>query len=144
MPYQWPMYPQDLFGERYPQILNLGMPQEDVDTVRAAVTDMWADAPGGWVYEWSALAASYSAAGRHDLAYLAYGWAKFPVLADRAKRAALARQIEQYQLAAPGFPVPFERRVLDVAYQGATTPVPVHLLGQAGRPVLLASGGVDS
>jgi esterase FrsA len=144
MSYQWPMAAQELFEERYPQMVNLGLPQADVEAVRAAVGEMWADVPGGWVHEWSRLAGAYAADGRHDLAYLAYGWAKFPVLADEAKRAALARQIEQYELAAPGFPVPFERRVLDLPHQGAVTPVAVHLLGPAGRPVLLASGGLDS
>lgn len=144
MSYQWPMDPQELFDERYPQMLNLGLPRADVDAVRVAVREMWSDAPGGWAYEWSRRAAAYAAAGRHDLAYLAYGWAKFPVLADTAKRTALARQIEEYELAAPGFPVPFERRVLEVPYQGGSTPVAVHLLGPSGRAVLIASGGVDS
>lgn len=144
MSYQWLMDPKDLFEERYPQMLTLGLPAADVDAVRGAVAEMWPDRPGGWVHEWSALASRYAAEGRHDLAGLAYGWAKFPVLADSAKRTALTRQTEQYRLAAPGFPVPFERRVLEVPYRGGTTPVPVHLLGAPGGPVLIASGGVDS
>ncbi|MER6354081.1 hypothetical protein ABT186_20155 [Streptomyces sp. NPDC001634] len=96
------------------------------------------------MHEWSGLAAGYDTEGRHDLSYLAYGWAKFPVLADKGKRTALTRQIEQYERAAPGFPVPFERHVLDLPHQGGTTPVAVHLLGPSGRPVLVASGGLDS
>ncbi|MEY9894528.1 esterase FrsA [Catenulispora sp. MAP12-49] len=144
MSYRWPLDPANLFAERRPQMLNLGLPAGDVDSVRTAIVDMWADAPGGWVYEWSALAGRYAAEGRHDLAYLAYGWAKFPCLADAAKRAALTHQIREYELASPGFPVPFSRQVLTVAYGDGTTEVPVHLLGQQGRPVLLASGGVDS
>ena len=144
MAYQWPMAAQELFEERRPQMINLGLPQADVDAVRGAIAVMWPDAPGGWVHEWSALAARYAAQGRHDLAHLAYGWAKFPVLADEAKRSALSRQVEQYRLAAPDFPVPFERRVLELAHQGGTTPVVVHLLGPSGRPVLVASGGLDS
>ncbi|MEY9877048.1 esterase FrsA [Streptacidiphilus sp. MAP12-33] len=144
MAYQWPMAAYELFDERYPQMVNLGLPAADVTAVRGAVKDMWADEPGGWVHEWTRLASGYAGAGRHDLAYLAYGWAKFPVLADEAKRTALSRQIEQYQRAAAGFPVPFERRVLDLPYGGSTTPVPVHLLGPSGRPVLVASGGLDS
>jgi len=43
---------------------NTGLPLEDVDAVRDAITDMWTDAPGGWVYEWSKLTASYAAAER--------------------------------------------------------------------------------
>ena len=148
MSYQWPLDPQDLFGERYPQMVNTGLPAKEVDAVRVAITDMWADSPGGWVYEWSKLAASYAGAGTHQLAALAYGWAKFPVLADESKRLALANQLEQYQLAAPGFGVDFQRRVLELPYEGGTTPVPVHLFAPfdlpADGPVVIASGGVDS
>ncbi|WP_327098065.1 alpha/beta hydrolase [Nocardia vinacea] len=148
MSYQWSLDAQALFGERYPQMVSLGLPESDVDAVRAAITDMWVDAPGGWVYEWSELASRYAKAGSHQLASLAYGWAKFPTLADDAKRTALTRQLEQYLLAAPGFGVDFQRQILDVAYQGETTPVPVHILTPPGldttnAPVVIASGGVD-
>ena len=148
MSYEWPLEAEELFEERYPQMVNTGLPDQDVDAVRAATTDMWADEPGGRVHEWSALAARYARAGSHDLSALAYGWAKFPTLADEAKRTALARQVEQYLLAAPGFGVDFEREVLDLPYQGGTTKVPVHVFSPAGAgergPVLLFSGGVDS
>ncbi|WP_369182987.1 alpha/beta hydrolase [Streptomyces sp. Y1] len=147
MPFTWPLDPQDLFAERYPQ-MTLALPAAEVDAVRAAVTEMWPDRPGGWVYEWSALAARHAAAGRHREAAQAYGWAKFPSLADGPKRTALARQVEQYVLAAPGFPVEFERRSLTVPYRGGTATLPVHLMAAPGlpadAPVLLASGGVDS
>ncbi|MFF0413091.1 alpha/beta hydrolase [Kitasatospora sp. NPDC004745] len=147
MPFTWPLDPQDLFVERYPQ-MTLGLPADEVDAVRAAVTEMWPDRPGGWVHEWSALAARHAAAGRHRLAAQAYGWAKFPSLADDPKRTALARQVEQYVLAAPGFPVEFERRTLTVPYRGGETTLPVHLMAAPGlpadAPVVLASGGVDS
>jgi esterase FrsA len=148
MSFQWPVDAEDLFGERYPQMVNTGLPAPDVDAVRAAITQMWTDAPGGWVYEWSALAARYASEGSHQLAALAYGWAKFPTLADDSKRGALQNQLEQYLLAAPDFGVDFQRRVLDVPYRGASTPVPVHIFAApdlpAHAPVLLASGGVDS
>ncbi|MEV6978150.1 alpha/beta hydrolase [Kitasatospora sp. NPDC093806] len=147
MSFTWPLDPRDLFVERYPQ-MTLGLPAEEVDAVRAAVTEMWPDRPGGWAYEWSALAARHAAAGRHREAAQAYGWAKFPSLADGPKRTALARQVEQYVLAAPGFPVEFERRVLTVPYRGGETALPVHLMAAPGlpadAPVVLASGGVDS
>src|ERR1700690_1298382 len=55
MPYQWPLDPQELFVERYPQMVNTGLPAQDADAMRAAITDMWPDAPGGWVFEWSRL-----------------------------------------------------------------------------------------
>ncbi|MFC9652693.1 alpha/beta fold hydrolase [Streptomyces sp. NPDC056937] len=148
MSYQWPLEAKDLFAERYPQMVNAGLPAPDVDAVRAATTDMWADEPGGWVHQWSALAARYASAGSHDLAALAYGWARFPTLADGAKRAALARQTEEYLLAAPGFALPFRRDVLDLPHRGGLTRVPVHVLTPPAvaekGPVLLVSGGVDS
>jgi esterase FrsA len=148
MAYQWPLNPQDLFEDRGPFMVAAGLPADDVAAVRAAVSDMWADQPGGWVYEWSQLAARHADAGRHDLAFLAYGWARFPCLADDAKRAALGHQLEQYQLAAPTFGLDFTRQVLDLPYGDGTTRVPVHLLAPAGlphdAPVVIASGGVDS
>jgi esterase FrsA len=36
----------ELFSERYPQMINTGLPVADVDAVHAAITDMWPDAPG--------------------------------------------------------------------------------------------------
>ena len=109
MSFQWPVDAEDLFGERYPQMVNTGLPAADVDAVRAAITQMWTDAPGGWVYEWSALAARYASEGSHQLAALAYGWAKFPTLADDSKRGALQNQLEQYLLATPDFGVEIGR-----------------------------------
>ncbi|QDY81447.1 alpha/beta hydrolase [Streptomyces qinzhouensis] len=137
-----------MFEERYPQMAGSGLPVADVDAVRASITDMWPDEPGGWVHEWSALATRYAEAGSHGLSALAYGWARFPTLADQAKRAALAHQTEQYLLAAPGFAVTFRRDVLDLPYRGGLTRVPVHVFTPPGvtgrRPMLLVSGGVDS
>jgi esterase FrsA len=143
-----PLDASELFGERYPQMINTGLPVADVEAVRAAITDMWPDAPGGWVHEWSKLARSYAEAGSHQQAALAYGWAKFPTLADEPKRVALANQLQRYQLAAPHFGVDFHREVLQLPYQGGTTRVPVHLFTPFDLPadaaVVIASGGVDS
>ncbi|MFJ9249606.1 alpha/beta hydrolase [Streptomyces sp. NPDC101776] len=148
MPYQWKVAPEDLFVERYRQMVNSGLPAEDVDAVRSAIAEMWPDRPGGWVYEWSRLAAGYAERRQHRLAALAYGWAKFPTLADDTKRTALERQLEQYVLAAPGFEAAFERRIVDVPCGEGVTALPVHLLTPRGwsgdTPVLLASGGVDT
>jgi len=148
MSFEWTVDAQGLFGERYPQMVNSGLPVDDVDAVRAAVSEMWPDAPGGWVYEWSALGARYAGDGAHRLAALAYGFAKFPVLADDAKCRAQQHQLDEYLLAAPGFGVDFERKVLELPYRGGTTPVPVHLFATPGlpadAPVMLASGGTDS
>ncbi len=148
MPYQWPLDPQDLFTERYPQMVNTGLPAAEVDATRAAISDMWRDAPGGWVHEWSELGRIHAAEGDHDLAALAYGWARFPVLADASKQAAFANQLEQYLLAAKDLPVEFERTVLELPFGGTTTRVPVHVMAASelphDAPVVIASGGVDS
>ncbi|MCP2281105.1 alpha/beta fold hydrolase [Nocardia amikacinitolerans] len=148
MSFQWPVDAQGLFGERYPQMVNGGLPADEVDAVRAAVTEMWVDGPGGWAYEWSKLGARYAGEGAHHLAALAYGWAKFPTLSDDAKRHAQQRQIDEYLLAAPDFGVDFERKLLELPYLGGSTTVPVHVFAAhdlpADAPVVLASGGTDS
>ena len=148
MAYEWPQEPGPLFAERFQQMLTQGIPETDAQAVRAATTDMWPDAPGGWVYEWSQLAMRYEKEGNHLLAAQAYGWAHFPTLADQPKRTALAKQLEQYQLAAPAFATTFERRVLALPYGDGTTVVPVHILARPDlpehSPVMLFSGGVDS
>lgn len=148
MSYEWPIDPAEFFTERRPQMLRMGLPEADVNSVQHAVKEMWKDSPGGWVYEWSELARKYAEAGRSDMAAQAYGWAKFPTLANAAMRTALANQLEQYLRAAADFPVRFERRVLDLPHQGESTPVPVHIFAAEGlaadAPAIVASGGVDS
>jgi esterase FrsA len=148
MSYEWPLEPETLFKERFSQMLTQGIPEADASAVRSATTDMWPDAPGGWVHEWSGLASRYEEQGNHALAAQAYGWAHFPTLANESKRTALAKQLEQYQLAAPDFPATFERRELTLPYDDGTTTVPVHILARRNlserASVMLFSGGVDS
>jgi esterase FrsA len=148
MSYEWPQEPEPLFAERFQQMLTQGIPEADAQAVRAATTDMWPNAPGGWVHEWSQLAARYSQEGKHLLAAQAYGWAHFPALADQPKRAALAKQLEQYTLAVPEFSAAFDRRELTLPYGDGTTTAPIHVLAQHDlpeqSPVMLFSGGVDS
>jgi esterase FrsA len=148
MSYEWPQATEPLFAERFSQMVTQGIPEVDAQAVRAAPTEMWPDAPGGWVFEWSQLGARYAREGEHLLAAQAFGWAHFPSLADQTKRSALARQLEQYQLAAPEFPVAFERQELALQYDGSVTTVPIHILGQHdlpdNAPIMLFSGGVDS
>ncbi|MCV7409742.1 hypothetical protein AWC05_24250 [Mycobacterium florentinum] len=138
----------DMFTDRTHQFEKFGIPLEDIERVREAVTDMWTDAPGGWTYEWSKLANEYAYRGDHHMASLLYGCAKFPCLTDQARMQALRNQLEQFQLAAKNFPVAFERRIITVPYRGGTVEVPVHLYSTDGdyaaRPVLIASGGVDT
>ena len=137
-----------MFEDRTDQFAKFGIPLGNIERVRAAVTDMWVDAPGGWVYEWSGLAKEYADRGGHRMASMIYGCAKFPCLTDQARVQALQNQLEQFELAAKDFPVAFERRITAVPYRGSTVEVPVHLYytdGEyEGRPVLIASGGVDT
>lgn len=137
-----------MFDDRTDQFAKFGVPLEDIERVRSAVDDMWDDAPGGWVYEWSRVARDYAERGDHRMASLVYGCAKFPCLTDAARVKALQHQLEQFQLAANGFPVHFERRIVAVGYRGGSVEVPVHLYSADGRyadrAVLIASGGVDT
>jgi len=146
--YTYEISAADMFEDRADQFAKFGVPSADIERVRAATTDMWADAPGGWVYEWSALAKEYADRGDHRMASLVYGCAKFPCLTDKAREQALQNQLEQFELAAKDFPVAFERRIIAVPYRGGTVEVPVHIYSTdgnyAGRPVLMASGGVDT
>jgi len=137
-----------MFEDRTDQFEKFGIPRDEIERVRAATTDMWADAPGGWVYEWSKLARQYAERGEHYLASLTYGCAKFPCLTDPARVTAMQHQLEQFELAANDFHVTFERRIITVPHRGSSIEVPVHLYSTdgdyAGRPVLIASGGVDT
>jgi esterase FrsA len=146
--YTYDISVSDMFEDRTHQFEKFGIPLDDINRVAAATTDMWADAPGGWPFEWSKLAAEYAERGDHYLSSLTYGCAKFPCLADPARARAMQNQLEQFQLAAKEFPVVFERRIITVPYRGGTVDVPTHLYSAdddyANRPVLIASGGVDT
>ena len=148
MSYTYPIDAQAMFDDRTHQFVGFGLPADDVARVRAATTDFWTNEPGGWVYEWSALAAEYTADQRPLLAALAYGCAKFPCLADGARTTALHKQLEAYLAAAPAFGVQFERRVLTLPINGRTVDLPVHLYTAAetfdAAPVLMISAGVDT
>ena len=137
-----------MFEDRGDQFAKFGIPADEIERVRAATTDMWADAPGGWVYEWSKLASEHADRGDHYLASLIYGCAKFPCLTDPARVQATRHQLEQFELASKDFPVSFERRIISTPYRASSVEVPVHLYSTdgdyAGRPVLIASGGVDT
>ena len=60
MSYTYEIDVQAMFDDRTDQFEKFGIPLGDIEKVRAAVTDMWADAPGGWGYEWSKLAGAYA------------------------------------------------------------------------------------
>lgn len=140
MSYTYDISAKAMFEDRFEEFVSLGIPRAEVTEMQHAITDMWADTPGGWVYEWSALARRHTEAGEMFLASLAYGCAKFPCLANEARRVALSKQVETYLAAAPGFPMKFERRLIDVPYGAATVTVPTHIYSATGeygsRPVL--------
>ena len=148
MSYTFPITPHAMFEDRFEQFVALGLPRTEVEEMRSAITDMWGDAPGGWVFEWSRLAQRHLEAQRPYMAAVAYGWAKFPCLANDARRRALADQVTAYLSAAPDFPVKFERRVIAAPFAGGTAALPVHLYSVSGfhhqEPILLVSGGVDT
>ena len=125
--YTYDISAADMFTDRTQQFEKFGIPLDDINRVAAATTDMWADALGGWVYEWSKLAEEYADRGDHYLASLTYGCAKFPCLTDQARVRAMQKQLEQFELAAKDFPVAFERRIIAVSYRDGTVEVPVHL-----------------
>jgi esterase FrsA len=114
MSYTYDLSPATSFEDRYSQFIAFGIPKADVDTLRTTIKDMWADAPGGWSYEWSAFARKYLEAGNPLLASFAYGFAIFPCLATDARRKAQQNQLECYLKAAQSFPVKFERRMLAI------------------------------
>jgi esterase FrsA len=146
--YTYPIESEAMFEDRAGQFAGFGIPVADIQRMRDTITDMWLVGPGGWVHEWSQLAADYAFKGDHYLASLVYGCAKFPCLADPQREGALAKQVEEYLAAAPTFPVRFERRILTLPYQGGTVEVPVHLYTTADDyaelPVIVFSGGVDT
>jgi esterase FrsA len=98
--YTYDINAADMFEDRTHQFEKFGIPLDEIERVRAAVNDMWADAPGGWVYEWSKLANEYADSGEHRMASLVYGCAKFPCLTGPARVQALQNQLEQFELAA--------------------------------------------
>lgn len=147
MAYTYEVEPEAMFEDRYEEFVSFGIPQADVDALRRIITDMWADAPGGWSFEWSALAKSYHEAGNPLLAAIAYGFAKFPCLANEGRATAQDNQIACYLEAAPSFPCMFERRIVTIPVGESAIDLPIHLFSKTGRlhdgPVLMFSGGVD-
>lgn len=51
MSYTYPIDAPAMFTDRTHQFVGFGLPAADIDRVRAATTDFWADGPGGWPHE---------------------------------------------------------------------------------------------
>ena len=147
MSFTYAVEPEEMFEDRYEEFVSFGIPKADVDHLRGIITEMWADVPGGWPYEWSSLAKRYHDAGNPLLAAVAYGFAKFPCLATEAQVKAQDNQIACYLEAAPSFPSKFDRRHIAIPFGGDTFDLPIHLFSASGQfeggPVLMFSGGVD-
>jgi esterase FrsA len=149
MSYIFDADPRALIAERRAQFTALGVPAEVITAVDATVnSDLWGDAPGSWPHEWAAAAVSAEAGGRLLDASLCYGVGKYPCLGNEVHARLYREQLRTYLAASDSFPLPFERRILDIPFHGATTRVPVHVFTQPGRstdvPVILMLGGVDT
>lgn len=145
--FTFPLAPTDLFEERSPQFMAWGIPKAIIHAVEARVTDMWAEEPGGWTYEWTQEAAKARADGAWMLASSLYGAARFPCLATPSRLVALKAQSECFLQASSGFPGSFERKVIRCDTGHAKVDVPVHVYAPKGAtalPTLLLSGGVDT
>lgn len=148
MPYEFAVDPHELLGERFRQILNLGIPEEDITRTGERISAMWGDAPGTWVHEWSGLGSELAHRGDHLRASFAFGVAKFPVLAGTGRRRAFQNQLSEYLAAAPAFDLPFERTAFSVPHRHESVTIHAHVFqghgSPADAPVLVATGGVDS
>ena len=149
MAYRFEAAPKALAAERRAQFVALGVPAGVVDGVTGRLSDeLWDDDAGSWVSEWCAEATLAESRGDLLLASLCFGIAKYPCLASAAHAHSYAEQLRTYLAAAPSFPFPFERQVLDVAYHAETTRVPIHIYrrpsGATAVPVVVMLGGVDT
>ena len=81
MSYTYDLSPEASFEDRYSQFIAFGIPKADVDALRATIKDMWADAPGGWPYEWSVFARKYLDAGNPQLAAVASAYIRMSLVA---------------------------------------------------------------
>jgi esterase FrsA len=143
----FPVETEDWFEERTSQFISLGIPRKVVNSVRAKVSDPWADEPGGWVYEWSQAAERARSEGDHLLAVHCYGAAKFPTLNTPSREAAFAKQLDEYKIASRRFKPEFRRQTVAADYRRGTTAVPVHVFRRRRRrlnSLLVLTGGVDT
>jgi esterase FrsA len=149
MGYRFDVDVATLLEGRTAQLEHLGVPAEDVAHVRGAVSQMWRNEPGGWVYEWSDVAGRHSRRGEPHLAALAYGCAAYPGPTDPGRRWAYARQLQEYEADVSTLRLRFERKVVSLPepVTGAwELPVHVysHVADRGEAPVVILSGGLDT
>jgi esterase FrsA len=148
--FTFPLSPEELFAERAAQMRGWGISADAVRSVRASAKDMWSDAPGGWVYEWTQRAEEAERARRWLEASALYGAAKFPTACTTSRRVALANQVRTYLRASSAFPCRFERREIVVSTAHGTTKAVAHVFSRKSeargraRPFVCLSGGVDT
>ncbi|MES1224769.1 MAG: alpha/beta hydrolase, partial [Bacteroidota bacterium] len=143
----YPLQPADLFRDRSGQWIAAGVPAELLQKALAEIDSMWHEGPGGWAYEFSALAASVENENNFLLAALLYGIAKYPVPINAYKKKAYFNQLKAYLKASEKFDFRFERKVALIPYRGITTPVAYHVFYASdpkNAPVILHSGGIDT
>jgi esterase FrsA len=105
MSYTYDLSPAACFEDRYSQFIAFGIPKADVDTLRATIkicgpmrrADGRTNGPHSRGNIWKRETRSFAS--------FAYGFAKFPCLANDARRTAQQHQLETYLKAAPNFPV---------------------------------------
>ncbi|WSQ15142.1 alpha/beta hydrolase [Streptomyces sp. NBC_01231] len=148
MPYTFAVDPAELIAERTPQWTLLGTDPAVLEEMSRRIHDLWADGPGGWVHEWSALAGQAEKEGDLLRASRLYGIAKFPVLGTAAHARAHENHLRTFLQASESFEVPFQRQVIGVHFRGQDVEVPIHLyLAEdlpADAPLVLVFSGVDT
>jgi len=146
--FTYPISPKEIFEERTRQFIAWGIPASTVHGVESRVTDTWADAPGGWTYEWVREAEQAKSKGDSMLAASLYGAARFPCLPTPSRVAALKEQVECFLKASQTFPVQFKRHIVPCDVNGQMVNVPVHAYAPKGAgdelPAVVLSGGVDT
>lgn len=80
MPYPFDLDLEALFKERRPQMVNRGIPEADVESLRSRINQMWGGQPGCWAFESTSLARRYIESGQQAQGLAAFGYAKFPTL----------------------------------------------------------------
>lgn len=137
----------ELFEERRKQFIAWGIPKATVQSVEARVVDTWANAPGGWTYEWVQEAQKAKAKKDWMLAASLFGAARFPCLATPDRQAALEEQAHCFINASRDFSGRFDRQMVACKVAGSIVSIPIHVyapVGAASLPTVLLSGGVDT
>jgi esterase FrsA len=141
--------PRSLISERRDMWIGHGTAPQIIDEVHERLNDeLWTYDPGSWTYEWARVAKRAEDEGDFLAAALRYGIGKYPTLANDVHQASYDNSLRCYLEASATFPLPFERRYLELDYRGTKVVQPVHIFTQPERPsespVILTLGGIDT